>query len=91
MSDMIRPQQPPPLTLTAATYRAVLTRDEQAKTVLSWLLQRAGFFQRIETEEQRLLHNWGIELLENMGMTGEEGYRRIVDAVVATPLPGSKE
>lgn len=42
---------------------------------------------RIDTEEQRVLHNWGIEMLENMGMTQGPNYRLLVDAILKLGIP----
>jgi hypothetical protein len=42
---------------------------------------------RIDTEEQRVLHNWGIEMLDNMGMTQGPNYRKLVDAVLKFGIP----
>lgn len=92
MSDMMRPQKPMPRFLNAALYRAPFTRDENGKQVLTWLMQRCGFLQKIETEEQRLIHNWGVVLLENMGILGTEAnYRSIVDTMLGFPLPDTPD
>ena len=92
MSDIQFPQKPTPKFLTAALYRAPFTRDENGKLVLTWLLQRAGFLKRIDTDEQRMLHNWGIELLENMGVLDtDKNYRSVVDALLALPLPDAPD
>jgi hypothetical protein len=42
---------------------------------------------RIETDEQRVLHNWGIELLENMGLTQGLNYDRLVEAMQRFTIP----
>jgi hypothetical protein len=42
---------------------------------------------RIENDEQRVLHNWGIELLENMGLTQGINYRALVDAALRLGIP----
>jgi hypothetical protein len=44
-------------------------------------------FRRIENEEQRVLHNWGIELLENMGLTQGMNYKGVVDALLKLGIP----
>ena len=41
----------------------------------------------IKSEEQRVLHNWGIEMLENMGMTQGPNYRMLVDAMLKFGIP----
>ena len=55
--------------------------------MLIWLIERCGLMKRIETEEQRVLHNWGIEMLENMGMTQGPNYRLLVDAMLKLGIP----
>ena len=86
--DIKYPQHPTPKFLNAALWRAPFTREENGKLVLVWLLKNSGLLQEIKTEEQRMIHNWGIALLENMGILGtEENYKRIVDALLALPLP----
>ena len=90
MSDIQYPQHPTPKFLTAALYRAPFTRDDNGKMVLVWLLKSSGFLQEIKNEEQRMLHNWGIALLQNMGILGtEENYKRIVDMLLGLPLPSA--
>ena len=54
---------------------------------LVWYLERCGLMRRIENEEQRVLHNWGIELLENMGITQGVNYRALVDAILRFGIP----
>lgn len=55
--------------------------------MLVWLIERCGMMKRIDTEEQRVLHNWGIEMLENMGMTQGPNYRLLVDAILKLGIP----
>jgi hypothetical protein len=57
------------------------------REVFAWLLERTGVFRRVETEEQRTLHNFGIELLENAGMTQGPNYRRLAEELVRYPVP----
>jgi len=52
---------------TVQIYRNVFGTGH-GRVVFGWLLERCGLFMRVETEEQRVLHNWGMELLENMGL-----------------------
>ena len=77
---------------TIQVYRTVFgtapgTQGEVGRVVFGWLLERCGLFVRIETEEQRVLHNWGIELLENMGLTQGINYGGIVDALLKLGIP----
>lgn len=72
---------------TIFNYRNVFGRDEGGKLVMIWFLERCGLMRRIENEEQRVLHNWGIELLENMGLTQGINYRALVDAVLRFGIP----
>jgi hypothetical protein len=44
-------------------------------------------FKRIETDEQRVLHNWGIELLENMGLIQGLNYDRLVESMQRFTIP----
>lgn len=60
---------------------------EAGRVALIWYLERCGLMKRIETEEQRVLHNWGIELLENMGITQGINYRMLVDAILKFGIP----
>lgn len=72
---------------TVVAYRATFGKDDLGRQVLTWLLDRCGMFRRIETEEQRVLHNWGIELLENMGTVQGLNYRGLVDALLKFQIP----
>ena len=71
---------------TVLTYRAAFG-TQAGRQVLGWLVERCGFLKPIETEEQRLLHNWGIALLENMGSLQEFNYERLVDAILSLTIP----
>lgn len=75
------------LDITISTYRHTFLRDEYSKKCFVWLLERCGMFKRVETEEQRILHNWGIELLENMGLTQGLNYDRLVEAMQRFTIP----
>lgn len=81
----LRPDARPKITVLA--YRQTFLRDEYSRKVFVWLLERCGMFKRVATEEQRVLHNWGIELLENMGLIQGLNYDRIVDAMTKFPVP----
>jgi hypothetical protein len=72
---------------TILIYRKVFTENSQSRVVFGWLLERCGLFRPIENEEQRVLHNWGIELLENMGLTQGMNYASIVDALLKLGIP----
>jgi hypothetical protein len=77
---------------TVLTYRAALggspgLQGEAGRQVFFWLIERCGIFRRIENEEQRVLHNWGIELLENMGLTQGINYKGVVDALLKLGIP----
>jgi len=41
----------------------------------------------IETDEQVQIHNYGIRLLENMGMTQGVNYKRLVDMLLTLTIP----
>jgi len=72
---------------TIVIYRQVFQRDDAGRLVLVWLIERCGLMKRVDTEEQRVLHNWGIEMLENMGMTQGPNYRALVDAMLKLGIP----
>jgi hypothetical protein len=73
--------------LTVLAYRQTFLRDEYSRKVFVWLLERCGMWKKVETDEQRVLHNWGIELLENMGLLQGLNYDRIVDAMSKFTIP----
>ncbi|MFH1742508.1 MAG: hypothetical protein ABIH23_26180 [bacterium] len=72
---------------TILTYRAAFSRSEEGRQVLAWLLENAGFMKTIETDEQVQIHNYGIRLLENMGMTQGVNYKRLVDMLLTLTIP----
>ena len=72
---------------TILTYRAAFERTVEGRQVLSWLVEHCGLMRKIETEEQRVLHNWGVSLLENMGMTQGVNYQRLVDGLLTLTIP----
>jgi len=72
---------------TILTYRAAFERTDEGRQVLHWLLERCGLFEQIQTEEQRIMHNWGITLLDNMGMTQGFNYDRLIDALLSMTIP----
>jgi len=72
---------------TVLTYRAVFDRTEEGKRVLVDLLQSSGILMRIETEEQRIRHNWGIWLLENLGTVQGMNYEGLVEAILKLTIP----
>ena len=71
---------------TVQIYRNVFGTGH-GRIVFGWLLERTGLLMHVETEEQRVLHNWGIELLENMGLTQGMNYGGIVDALLKLGIP----
>ena len=71
---------------TIQTYRNVFGTGH-GRVVFGWLIERTGLFRHIETDEQRVLHNWGIELLENMGLTQGMNYKGVVDALLRLGIP----
>jgi len=72
---------------TVLTYRAAFDRTKEGRQVLAWLIESCGFFRRIDTEEQKAAHNWGVYLLENMGITQGVNYSRLVDAILNLSIP----
>jgi len=77
---------------TVAIYRTVFGKapgiqGDMGRQVFAWLVERCGLFQKIETDEQRILHNWGVELLENMGLIQGMNYRSLVDAIMQFGVP----
>jgi hypothetical protein len=75
------------LDITILNYRQTFMANENAKRVFVWLLERCGMFKRIDTEEQRILHNWGIELMENMGLTQGLNYDQLVESLARFTIP----
>lgn len=71
---------------TVLTYRAAFD-TKAGRQVLAWLVERCGFLKPIESEEQRVLHNWGITLMENMGIVQGVNYERLVDAILNMTIP----
>jgi len=72
---------------TILTYRAAFERSVEGRQVLAWLVEHCGLLRPIENEEQRVLHNWGVNLLENMGMTQGFNYDRLVDDLLRLTIP----
>ena len=72
---------------TILTYRAAFERTAEGRQVLAWLVERCGLFKKIESEEQRAIHNWGVYLLENMGITQGLNYDRLIDAILSLTIP----
>ena len=71
---------------TVQIYRNVFGTGH-GRVVFAWLLERTGLFMRVETDEQRVLHNWGIELLENMGLTQGMNYGALVESFLKLGIP----
>lgn len=72
---------------TILSYRQTFERDKVSRQTLGWLIESCGFLKKIETEEQRLIHNWGIYLLENLGALQGLNYERLVDAILNLTIP----
>jgi hypothetical protein len=68
-------------------YRAAFDRSEAGKAVLADLLESTGILRKIETEEQRVHHNWGVWLLENMAATQGMNYTELVEAILRLTIP----
>lgn len=67
---------------TREMYRQVLLGNENGRVVLTFLMQTCGLLKEIKTDEQRTLHNWGVALLENMGMAKDsEVYARMIESL----------
>jgi len=67
-------------------YRNVFLENENGRLVLNSLLQQCGLLRMIGSEEQRILHNWGVYLLANLGLdtmsaTGMVDYGNVIDAL----------
>jgi hypothetical protein len=75
------------LDITILAYRQTFLRDENTRKVFVWLLERCGIFKRVVTDEQRVLHNWGIELMENMGLIQGLNYDRLVESLQRFTIP----
>jgi hypothetical protein len=75
------------LDITVLAYRQTFLANEYSRRVFVWLLERCGVFKRVETDEQRVLHNWGIELMENMGLAQGLNYDRLVESMLRFPIP----
>lgn len=72
---------------TVLTYRAVFERSDEGKRVLADLLESTGILRRVETEEQRIQHNWGIWLLENMGAVQGINYEELAGCIMRLSIP----
>jgi hypothetical protein len=84
--DRLLNRQDARLKETILTYRSVFGTGN-GRAVFGWLLERCGLFLHVETEEQRVLHNWGIELLENMGLTQGMNYKALVESLLKLGIP----
>lgn len=72
---------------TITTYRHTFGQREN-RQVFRWIVAQCGIFKPIANEEQRIMHNWGIALLENMGMTQGVNYERLCDFLLdQTTIP----
>ena len=86
ISDALNPRRRR-LRETILSYRRTFERDKISRQTLAWLLESCGLLRMVETEEQRVLHNWGIYLLENMGALQGLNYEDLVDAVLSLTIP----
>lgn len=67
-------------------YRNVLLDNPNGRLVLNMLLRSCGLLKLVENEEQRVLHNWGVYLLYNLGLDHAEekglvDYTNLIDAL----------
>ena len=46
---------------------------------------------RIETEEQRMIHNYMVTLLENMGITQGLNFDALIDSMLALTIPEKQQ
>lgn len=72
---------------TVLYYRHAYGKDEQSRWAFARFLEQSGLLRKIETEEQRVLHNQAIYLLENMGMTQGANYDKLVDLLFTLTIP----
>jgi len=79
-----REQRPRPLLLS---YRNTFDRSADGKLVLKHLLGTYGLLSHVETEEQRIRHNVGVELLEHLGVVQGLNWDAFVDALLRLTIP----
>lgn len=72
---------------TVIRYRHTFEKDAVSRETLAWIVESCGLFKTITTDEQKAAHNWGIYLLENLGVTQGINYRRLVDAMLNLTIP----
>ena len=53
-----------------------------------WLLDDCGLLKRIENDDQRAIHNWGVNLLENAGAGMPLNRYGVLHAILNTILAG---
>ena len=74
-------------------YRNVFLENPNGRLVLNSLLQSCGLLRVIENDEQRILHNWGVYLLANLGLDtttvkGVVDYNNVIDALASMKVGG---
>jgi hypothetical protein len=67
-------------------YRNVFLESPNGRLVLNSMLQSCGLLRVVENEEQRILHNWGVYLLSNLGLDiatvkGVVDYNDLIDSL----------
>jgi hypothetical protein len=72
---------------TVICYRHTFEKDDISRQTLAWIVESCGLFKKVETEEQRAAHNWGIYLLENLGVLQGLNYGKLIDAMLNLPIP----
>ncbi len=66
-------------------------KTDEAREQFTRLLVNAKVFSKIGSEEDRARHNFGIELLEDLGFLDEENIKRVIDFLFTLPLVGDRE
>lgn len=64
-------------------------RTEEARQELAFHLKSTGLLRTIDNEEQRAVHNWGVYLCNNLGVS-DTNYEvvifALVDAILGLPI-----
>ena len=69
------------------SYRQTFDYPGTGKLVLADLLANSGILKRIDSEEQRVRHNMGIELLEALGAVQGLNWERLVECILNLTVP----
>ena len=69
------------------TARNAFDRTPDGRALLKYLLQSYGLLSRIESDEQRIRHNVGVELLEHLGVVQGMNWDRLVDDMLRLTIP----